>query len=148
LLYNRIANAVLVPSTASKNFLESLGVNKERINITPYTVDNQLISKIAGNTNSENIRKGWGIPMNAKVVVFCAKFIARKRPEDIIRAFAKANVENSYLIMVGDGPLAEDLNGKVRELGIEDQVRFLGFVKYSKLPEVYASSDILVHPAG
>ena len=147
LLYNKIANAVLVPSTASKNFLESLGVHKERIYISPYTVDYQLISKIAGNTNCENIRNAWQIPMNAKVVVFCGKFIPRKRPEDLIRAFAKANIENSYLIMVGDGPLAEDLNGKVRELGIEDQVRFLGFVKYSKLPEVYVSSDILVHPA-
>jgi len=147
LLYNKIANAVLVPSTASRNFLESLEVNKERIYITPYTVDDKIISKIAGNTNRENIRNAWGIPMNAKVVVFCAKFISRKRPVDLIRAFAKANIENSYLIMVGDGPLAEDLNRKVRELGIEDQVRFLGFVKYSKLPEVYVSSDILVHPA-
>ena len=26
-------------------------------------------------------------------------------------------------------------------------VRFVGFVKYSELPSVYASSDLLVHPA-
>jgi len=147
LLYNKIANAVLVPSTASKNFLESLGVHKECIYLSPYTVDDQLISKILVNTDRENIRNAWGIPMNAKVVLFCGKFIPRKRPVDLIRAYAKANIENSYLIMVGDGPLAKDLNREVRELGIEDQVRFLGFVKYSKLPEVYASSDILVHPA-
>jgi len=117
------------------------------LSLFPYTVDDQLVSKIAGNTNRENIRNAWGISVDAKVVVFCGKFIHRKRPVDLIIAFAKANIENSYLIMVGDDPLVEKLNREVRELGIEGQVRFLGFVKYSELPEVYVSSDILVHPA-
>jgi len=147
LLYNKIANAVLVPSTASKNFLESLGVHKERIYITPYTVDNDYIREKAKKTNRDDVRKSWKIPKNASVVLFCGKFIPRKRPQDLIKAFAKASIKKSFLVMVGDGPLMSDLRREVQKLEISDRVKFLGFVSYSKLPEVYTSSDILAHPA-
>jgi len=64
-----------------------------------------------------------------------------------VKAFALANVANSYLVLVGDGPLKEALQEEVEQLGITERVKFLGFVKYSFLPQVYTSSDLLVHPA-
>jgi len=81
------------------------------------------------------------------VVLFCAKFLVRKRPQDALQAFARANVPGSYLVMVGDGPLAQSLREEATKLGIEDRVRFIGLVKYSRLPEVYAASDVLVFPS-
>ncbi|MHC5730029.1 MAG: glycosyltransferase, partial [Nostoc sp.] len=74
-------------------------------------------------------------------------FIPRKRPQDLVKAFAKANIPNSYLVLVGDGPLRDSLEAEVDQLGIAERVRFLGLVNYSRLPEVYVSSDLLVHPA-
>ncbi|MDB9518294.1 glycosyltransferase family 4 protein [Roseofilum reptotaenium CS-1145] len=142
-LYNQIADAVLVLSTASKRFIHSLGVPEDRIFITPYVVDNDVIAETARNCSQGTMRSQWNIPEDATVVVFCAKFIPRKRPQDVIEAFAKANISNSYLLMVGDGPLADHLKAQTKELGIKDQVCFLGLVKYSNLPEVYASSNIL-----
>ncbi|MFM6320749.1 MAG: glycosyltransferase, partial [Microcystis panniformis] len=132
---------------ASKRFLESLNVDSERIFITPYVVDNEGIAKTAQLTNRNQIRSEWQVPIDAVVVVFCAKFIPRKRPQDLVKAFALANVANSYLVLVGDGPLKESLQEEVEQLGIAERVKFLGFVKYSLLPQVYASSDLLVHPA-
>ncbi len=146
-LYQNIADGVLVPSTASKKFLHSLGVNEERIFIAPYVVDNEAISKVARMTDRVQIRLGWKIPSEAVVIGFCAKFIARKRPQDLVKAFALANVDHSYLVFVGDGPLNESLQKEVAQLGITEKVRFLGFVNYSVLPEFYASIDLLVHPA-
>jgi glycosyltransferase involved in cell wall biosynthesis len=64
-----------------------------------------------------------------------------------LKAFALANVSGSYLLMVGDGPLAESLRAEAEELGIIDRVRFPGLVKYSRLPEFYASSDVLIFPS-
>jgi glycosyltransferase involved in cell wall biosynthesis len=147
LLYNKVVDGVLVPSTASKRFLQSLGVKEERIFITPYVVDNETIARTAQQTDRQQIRADWQIPRDGKVVVFCAKFIPRKCPQDLLKAFARANVPDSYLVLVGDGPLKAELEAEVQNLGIADRVRFLGFVSYSRLPEVYASSDLLVHPA-
>jgi glycosyltransferase involved in cell wall biosynthesis len=146
-LYNRLADTVLVPSTASHRFLRTLGISEERIVITPYVVDNEYIQRVADNSDREAIRKELEIPVNARVVVFCAKFIARKRPHDALRGFARAAVVDSYLLMIGDGPLIEELKREAATLGISDRVRFTGLVKYSRLPEFYAASDVLVFPS-
>jgi len=142
-LYNHIADAVLVLSNASKRFIHSLGVPEDRIFITPYVVDNDVIAETAQNCDRQKMRSQWNIPEGATVVVFCAKFIPRKRPQDVIQAFAASKISNSYLVMVGDGPLADDLKTQAEQLGVKDKVRFLGLVKYSHLPEVYAASNVL-----
>src|SRR5262249_61021350 len=104
-LYNRVADLVLVPSTASRNFICSLGVSPDRVALTPYVVDNDYIQAISEKTDRRAIRAEWNVPDDAPVVIFCAKFLARKRPLDALRAFARAAVPESYLIMLGDGPL-------------------------------------------
>jgi glycosyltransferase involved in cell wall biosynthesis len=147
LLYNRVADLVLVPSTASKRFICSLGVAEDRVVITPYVVDNDYIASVAGHTCRDRVREDWQVPAGAVVALFCAKFIPRKRPQDALQAFARAKVPNSYLVMVGEGPLADSLKEEARQLGIEEQVRFPGLIKYSRLPEAYAASDVLVFPS-
>lgn len=147
LLYNRVADLVLVPSTMSKRFICSLGVAEDRVIITPYVVDNDYIAEAAERADREQTRKDWRVPEDALVVLFCAKFLVRKRPRDALQAFARANVHGSYLVMVGDGPLAQSLREEASKLGIENRVRFIGLIKYSRLPEVYAASDVLVFPS-
>jgi len=147
LLYNRVADLVLVPSTMSKRFICSLGVPEDRVVITPYVVDNEYIAEAASLADRKQTRKVWRIPGDALVVLFCAKFLVRKRPQDALQAFARANAAESFLVMVGDGPLAQSLREEATKLGIEDRVRFIGLVKYSRLPEVYAASDVLVFPS-
>lgn len=146
-LYNRLAEGVLVPSTASHHFLSTLGIREERITLTPYVVDNDYIQQVADNSDREAIRNELEIPASARVVVFCAKFIARKRPHDALRAFERAAVPNSYLLMIGDGPLVGDLKREAETLRISDRVRFTGLMQYSRLPEFYAASDVLVFPS-
>jgi len=143
-LYNHVADVVLVPSSASRRFVCSLGVSEQRVALTPYVVDNEYIESVAAHTDWKRVRAEWEIPGDARVVVFCAKFIARKRPQDALRAFARALVPDSYLIMIGDGPLVDSLKAEATQLGIADRVRFTGLIKYSRLPELYAASDILV----
>lgn len=140
----RLPDVIIVPSTASFRFLCSMGLRPDRIVITPYAVDNDWITAKAKSTDPTEVRQRWGIPSEAPVVLFCAKFLPRKRPLDVVRAFGMAHVQNSYLIMVGDGPLYEELGSECERLGISERVRFLGLVPYSKLPAVYASSDVLV----
>ena len=146
-LYNHVADLVLVPSTASKKFLCSLGVKEERVALTPYVVDNDYIEAAAARSDRKKTREEWRIPDDAAVAIFCAKFLPRKRPQDALEAFARAGVENSYLVMVGDGPLGGSLKEQAGRLGIAERVRFTGLVKYSRLAEFYAASDVLLFPS-
>ncbi len=143
-LYNNWANAVFVPSTASKLFLLSQRIKENRIVVTPYVVDEDLIQHIARSTSISQFREKLGITATNMVFVFCAKFIDRKRPMDAIEAFAKITNQAATLIMIGSGPLLEMLEKRVTELGIKDKVIFPGIVKYSELASYYTASNVLV----
>jgi glycosyltransferase involved in cell wall biosynthesis len=146
LLYNTIANGLWVPSTASLQYHLSLGINHGKLAVTPYVVDEEMIQSVSSGTDTLQFRKEKGIPPNATVFIFCAKFIERKRPLDVINAFAKlvkSNIE-LVLIMIGDGPMMHTLIARVDELGISNQVVFPGLVQYAELPIWYTASDVLV----
>lgn len=143
-LYNHLADAVFVPSTASRQFQESLGVKPGQIVVTPYVVNEPEIQSISARTDVDETRRRLGIPVDHTVFVFCAKFLKRKRPADAIDAFAKIAGGKSHLLMIGGGPLEGELHERVRRLNLQDKITFTGFVSYHALPEYYTASDVLV----
>lgn len=146
ILYNYIANGLWVPSTASLHYHQSIGVQSSQLAITPYVVDEELISQVQAAMQVDAFRMANAIPTNAFVFIFCAKFIERKRPLDVIAAFAQvANLgKETYLIMIGDGPLRKEMEDSIRNLNITDKVLFPGLIPYTILPEWYTAADILV----
>jgi glycosyltransferase involved in cell wall biosynthesis len=149
----RLVDIVVVQSTAGRQFVRSLGVSEDRMALAHYTVDNEYFARAAGQADRAAVRARWGIPDQASVVLFCAKLAPWKRPQDLLHAYAILRRQQppicraAYLVFAGDGPLRESLEAEARSLGIENHVRFLGFVNQSALPEVYAASDLLVLPS-
>ena len=143
----RMADAAIVPSSGTAALMRSLDVPDDRIKLTPYVVDNEWWTENAKKVERYDIRRKWNVPENAKVVLFCAKLQPWKRPGDLLHAFHRAQVPDSYLVFAGDGPLRQELQRDAAQLGIADKVRFLGFVNQSKLPDVYATSDVMVLPS-
>ncbi|MFY8090679.1 MAG: N-acetyl-alpha-D-glucosaminyl L-malate synthase BshA [Chitinophagaceae bacterium] len=82
-------------------------------------------------------------PNGEKVLMHASNFRKVKRVDDVIKVFA--NVRNKVackLMMVGDGPerpMAEEL---ARQLGISDDVRFVG--KQEQMEEITAVTDIFL----
>lgn len=90
------------------------------------------------------IRASWNVPSHAPVVFYCAKLQPWKRPLDLLRAFAIANVAGAYLVFAGDGALRKELEDEARHLNVQERVRVLGFVNVSQLPGFYSASDLFV----
>jgi len=143
----RLADVAIVPSTTGMNLMRSLGFPENRVALTPYVVDNQRWEEAAARTNRTAVRSGWAIPADASVIVFSAKLQPWKRPLDLVRAFARAAVPGSYLLLAGEGPLRPAIEKEVEQLGLKDRVKMLGFVNQSALPEVYRAADVLVLPS-
>jgi glycosyltransferase involved in cell wall biosynthesis len=145
-LYNTIAHGLWVPSTASLQYHQSIGIHTQQLAITPYVVDEEMIQSVSAATNKRQFRVEHGIPAHATVFIFCAKFIERKRPLDVLNAFAELakKYEAITLVMIGDGPLKQSLLVTANELGVNEQVLFPGLVQYSELPKWYTASDVLV----
>jgi len=142
-----LADGTFGCSAAGKEFLESLGLPPEHIGVIPLVADNEWWAARAGAVNRAAVRENWGVPEDASVALFCAKLQPWKRPQDLLQAFARADVAGSHLVFAGDGPLAPALESQATKLGVRDRVHFLGFQNQTQLPEVYSSADLFVLPS-
>ena len=144
----RLADQVIVPSSATAEMMSSLGIPSERVTLTPFVVDNDWWSAQAARTDRNATRASWNALDDDLVVLFCAKLQQWKRPLDLLEAFARARPDRSVLVFAGEGPLRDQLRSAALSLGVEDRIRFLGFVNQSQLPAVYASADVVALPSG
>jgi glycosyltransferase involved in cell wall biosynthesis len=143
----RLADQVIVPSSATRDLIFSLGIPGDRITLTPYVVDNEWWLEQSAAVDRAAVRASWGAAPEDLVVLFCAKLQPWKRPFDVLRAFAKSDRPRAHLVFAGDGPLYAQLAAEASALGIASRVRFLGFVNQTQLPAIYASADVMVLPS-
>jgi glycosyltransferase involved in cell wall biosynthesis len=143
----RLAASVIIPSEAGRQFIMSLGIPDAKIFITPFAVDNYWWRLRAAAVDPVAVRRGWNVPEDAIVALFCAKLQPWKRPQDALQAFAKANVKGTFLVFAGEGPMRSALQDQANNLGIADRIRFLGFVNQTGLPAVYRAANLLILPS-
>lgn len=107
------------------------------------TVYNFIDDRIYQKTDAKHLRTEFGIKDNEKVIIHVSNFRAVKRVQDVVKTFAKISaIMPAKLLLVGDGPEMTIICRLVRQLGLEDQVIFLG--KQENLEELYSISDLML----
>lgn len=93
------------------------------------------------------VRQEFGIPDNAILISFVARFIHDKNPLPLIKAFHAVSKEFPAvrMIMAGNGPARDEAIGLAETLGISDKIVFPGF--RSDVPDILSSSDIFCLPS-
>lgn len=82
-----------------------------------------------------------GLSEDEPVLIHVSNFRKVKRVGDIVSTFAKVRSKlQSKLLLVGDGPEMGQIVQQVKELGIEQDVLFLG--NQNKLADLYNISDV------
>ena len=85
-------------------------------------------------------------PNGEKLIVHTSNFRKVKRVDDVVRIFKKiSETIPARLLLVGDGPERGHIEGLCRELGIYDEVRFLG--KLEAVEEVLSVADLFLMPS-
>lgn len=117
-------------------------INKD-IKVIPNFIDLDRFKK----SEKEHFKKAI-CPEGEKIVTHVSNFREVKRVTDVVAAFSKMleNGVKAKLLMVGDGPERPKAENKCRELGMCDQVRFLG--KQDQVEEVLSISDLFMIPSG
>jgi len=132
------------------DYYRAYGAKEERITFAPFCVDNSAfsLSVVEASSRCKAIRREYGIPEEAIVVLYASKLTKRKRAQDVVAAFAKVAEECSkaWLVIAGDGEEADKLKELARDSGVKT-IRFVGFLNQSALPGLYAASDIFVLPS-
>jgi L-malate glycosyltransferase len=105
------------------------------------TVYNFVDERVYHKKNANHLKKEYGIDENEKVIIHVSNFRKVKRVPDVVRAFSLIRKHlPAKLLLVGDGPEMTVVSRLVTELGLSDDVRFLG--KQDKLDELYSISDV------
>lgn len=144
-----LGDCFLYTGTHNKAFFRSFGVPERRLIHAPHVVDNQFFStqdEVLKDRHDE-LKKGWAIPPDQRVILFCAKFILKKQPLLMLEAYFRAALgEDWVLLMVGDGELRPKMEEEIRRHP-ESPVVLTGFLNQSEISKAYAISDILVLPS-
>ena len=85
-------------------------------------------------------------PSGEKILIHTSNFRKVKRTTDVIQIFAKVVQQiPSKLLMVGDGGERSECEQLARDLGVNDNVRFLG--KQDAIEEILSVSDLFLMPS-
>lgn len=106
------------------------------------------IDKFLFNQNIRNeVRKNFNIEENDFVIGHIGRFELQKNHKFLIDMFDDfyKQVPSSKLILIGEGKLREKIEKKVKELGIEKHVLFLGIRNH--INELYQAMDCFVLPS-
>lgn len=126
-----------VSQSLKKDTYENFHVKKD-IRVIPNFVDTERFKR----QSKEHFRKMLTMK-GEKIIIHTSNFRKVKRIEDVVNCFAKIHeAMPAKLLMVGDGPqrnLAEDLS---RQLGIGEQVIFLG--AQQPVEEIYSIGDLFL----
>ena len=85
-------------------------------------------------------------PHRPVTVVASLRWVERKRPLQVVRAFAEAVRSvpgtDALLKIYGDGPLRERLTREVAESGLADRIELVGRVERTELAQAFTHADI------
>ena len=92
-------------------------------------------------------RRAAGAADDELVLVNVARLYPEKTQDALLRSFQRihAACPRTRLWIAGIGPLDQELRALTRALGLDEAVRFVGFV--DDLPELLALCDVQLHPA-
>ncbi len=99
-------------------------------------------------------RSQWGIPEDARLVLFLGRVVSKKSPDLLLDAFSRwhgnPGNENSVLAIAGpaeaDGFLAR-LKTMTRQLNLGESVRFVGPLYEAAKWQAYRDADVFVLPS-
>jgi N-acetyl-alpha-D-glucosaminyl L-malate synthase BshA len=116
---------------------------KKDIKVIPNFIDLDRFQK----SDQTHFKKAI-CPNDEKVVVHVSNFREVKRVPEVVSVFARIleNGIDAKLLLVGDGPDRQRAEQRCRELGMCDEVRFLG--KQDQVEDILSIADLFLIPSG
>lgn len=93
----------------------------------------------------EKKRQEFGVGPEKIVILSVGELIKRKNHETILKSLAKLKNTDIVYLICGHGELQNYLIDLAKQLGLQDQVQFLGY--RSDIYEIYAMADLFVFPS-
>lgn len=137
---------IVTVSRSIKDYTEAAGTPKRPIEVIPNGADTEVFYP----RDRTETRRALGVPEEGLVISYVGQLVARKGVDILIEALGLLSSRMHplpLLVAAGKGPLREDLERRVAELGIAERVRFVGKVPHDEVAEYMSVGDVFVLPS-
>jgi glycosyltransferase involved in cell wall biosynthesis len=147
----RTADAIIINSESLRAEVQHyLDVDPAKLRLIPEAVDHDLFRPGDRDEAWERVRASYGV--TKPFVLFISSLWPYKNGAGLIRAFAAARGElgDRQLVIVGpgrDGAHAGELRALAAELGVADDVLWVGGVPLEETVHFYRCADVFVYPS-
>jgi glycosyltransferase involved in cell wall biosynthesis len=139
------ATKTIVVSTPLKNYLISIGVNAGKIFVLPNGVNHE---KFLPHEKDGNLLLNYGLAKSDTVIGFTGILRAWHGLELLLDSFRAISqeYEHVFLLIVGDGPIRNDLEDSINNFNLKSKVTITGRIPYNQVHEYVNLFDIAVSP--
>lgn len=136
----------ITPSAAAATAYEQGGVQRDRILVLPNPVDLAAFERVSDASRVQS-RCALGVDKTDVLVVCVGRLVRLKGTHILVRAISVLREQGVpvKLVVVGDGPEKERLEGMASTLNLKACVRFVGYQRH--VLNWLRCSDILVQPS-
>lgn len=139
--FTDFADVVITPSESVKQVMLAFGVRRpiavveNGVDLRPFQTPSHPLTKTQLN-----------IPEESVLLVYVGRLSVEKNLHHLVEQFAIAQdiVPHLHLLIIGGGPIEDELPPLVQKLQITDHVHFAGPVGYAQVPNYLAAADLFV----
>jgi glycosyltransferase involved in cell wall biosynthesis len=147
-VYRRAASVIVLSEAFGSLLVRRYGVRQEAVRVVRPGVDLEWFSP--GDRSAA--RGGLGLPGERPVAVTARRLFPRMGIHVLVESWgrvvaASAGAERPLLLVIGEGSQRGELESQARELGLSEDVRFLGKVSDEDLLAAYRAADVAVAPS-
>jgi glycosyltransferase involved in cell wall biosynthesis len=136
------ADCVLPVTGVLACFLESAGVPRFRIRVTPNGIDPECLRT----TDRALAKQRLGLECDLVLgfVGFVREWHGLEKVVDLLSS--EPALSNARLVIVGDGPARDSILARARSTGVGDRILVTGVVPHARIPELVSAMDIALQP--
>ncbi|MBU9722706.1 MULTISPECIES: glycosyltransferase [Bacillaceae] len=146
LIYKLSSQIISLSEGVKSNLIKRYKIKAEDIKVIYNPIDlEQINEKMADDQLVEGHKHIFDT--SDKIVITAGRLVKQKDQRTLLNAFAKVNKQlDSQLVILGEGPLEDQLKEQAKELNIFDRVHFLGFQRnpyiYFKQADLFTLTSI------
>jgi glycosyltransferase involved in cell wall biosynthesis len=145
-VYCRCDRFIVLSHAFGELLQREYGVPGEKIHVVPAGVD---IERFQINMTRQQARQAMNFPLDRPILFTPRRLAMRMGIDKLLQALVevKRQVPDVWLAIAGKGASRIALEQQANELGLQNHVKFLGYVPDEQLPVAYQAADLTVVPS-
>ncbi|MBH8565009.1 glycosyltransferase family 4 protein [Nostoc sp. CENA67] len=144
--YNSCDRFIVLSKAFGKILHQDYQVPWSKIHVIPGGVN---INWFQPNLSSQEARQQLNWPDNRRILFTSRRLVHRTGVDKLLQALAsiKPKIPDIWLAVAGRGHMQATLEQQARDLGLENNVKFLGFLPDEQLPIAYQAAELTIMPS-